>query len=67
MCLCSLYDITKMRVGICLNVLYVILVKWKMSYECSYDITNMSNSMCLNALYVILIKRELAYVGILFI
>ena len=27
-----IYDITKMRVGVCLNAVYMILLKWELVY-----------------------------------
>ena len=49
----ALYDILKMRAGICLNALYMILLNesWYLSELALYDIVKMRAGICLKALY----------------
>ena len=55
---CALNDIIKMRAGICLEALYMILLNERcyLSERALYDVTMMGDIICLNALQMILLK-----------
>ena len=58
-----------MRDGICVNVLYVILLKCEMLYVwwCIYDTIKIRVGVCLKAFYMILLKWDIGYFWKLFI
>ena len=76
---CALKDVIKMRVYMCQNAFYMILLKWT-RFICYYydgslylsacalnDVIKLRACMCLNALYMILLKWELVFVWTRFI